>query len=104
MVLDGLLFKHDSGTSIDLGPYLNCPSLYFLINKMGIMVFALRVDIRLRDDENTVVRVMLQNESDYPSELLLFLLAFSHPGVSSSCPKHRLSHFSLYYTCPTLAL
>lgn len=67
----------------DLGPYLNCPSLYFLINKMGIMVFALRVDIRLRDDESTVVSAMLRNDSDYLTELLLFLPVFSHPGVSS---------------------
>ena len=39
----------------DLGPYLNYLSLCFLIGKMEIMLFALWVDIRLRDDGSTVV-------------------------------------------------
>ena len=47
------------------------------------MIFALQVDVRLRDDESTVVSAMLQNDSDYPAELLLALLVPSHPGVSS---------------------
>lgn len=74
----------------DLGPYLNCPRLYFLINKMGIMVFALRVDIRLRDDESTVVSAMLQNDSDYPTETAFVPSCLFSPWYLFSCPKQRL--------------
>lgn len=69
---------------------------------MGIMVFALRVDIKLTDDESTVVSVMLQNDRDYPTAFVPPCL-FS-PWCLFLGPKHRLSHFPLFYTFPTPAL
>ena len=52
----------------DLGPYLNYLSLCFLIGKMEIMLFALWVDIRLRDDGSRVVGS--RSNSSYSAKLL----------------------------------
>lgn len=47
-------------------------------------MFALRVDVRLRDDGRKGVRACSKNDSNYPAKLLLLLSSvLSHPGDAS---------------------
>lgn len=85
----------------DLSPYLNYLSLCFLIGKMEIMLFALWVDIRLRDDGSIVVGS--ESDSSYPAKVLQLFLVLSYPSVFSQI--HNTDHSSLpqLYIFTTLA-
>ena len=46
-------------------------------------MFALRVDVRLRDEGRKGVRACSKNDSNYPAKLLLLSSVLSHPGDAS---------------------
>lgn len=67
----------------DFGPYLNYLSLHFLIGKMGIMIFALWVGVRLTDGGSKGVSACSQLIVIILLNCFLPFPVLLQPGISS---------------------